>query len=126
MSYISLVDDTCGRHYQQETFWNFNCDCMLCKDDLYDKQKHSLMCNICKKIRPIDVKSWKMIELSSDDQDLYSWCCCMIKADDHATEQDVRMYKYIWNKVSTLKSDKKVIIAQLYSVQRPYNFKFMV
>ena len=81
---------------------------MICKDDLYDMQKHSLMCNTCKKIRPIDVKSWKMVELSSDEKDVYSWCCCMITVDDHATEQDVRMYKYIWSRVSTLKSDNQV------------------
>ena len=66
------------------------------------------MCNTCKKIRPIDVKSWKMMELSSDEKDVYGWCSCMITADDHATEQDVRMYKFIWNKVSRLKSDNPV------------------
>ena len=96
----------------QKTFWNFKCECSICKDDLYDKQKHSLMCNTCKKIRPIDVESWKMMELSSDEKDVYGWCSCKITADDHATEQDVRMYKFIWNMVSRLKSNNPVTIIQ--------------
>merc|ERR1712126_54869 len=37
----------------------------------------------------------------------------MIQHNDHATEQDVRMYKFVWNKVSKIRSDNKIEIYQL-------------
>ena len=66
------------------------------------------MCNSCQKIRPIDVNSWQLINIDPVEKDEYDWCKCMISHNDHATEQDVRMYKFVWNKISKIRSDNKV------------------
>ena len=103
-----MVQDTAKRHYEQETFWHFKCECPICLDKDLDKRKHSLRCSLCGNIRPIDLKTWKMYELDSQWKDGKSSCSCMVPDDNHATEQDVRMYKYIWNKVTTIQASGKV------------------
>ena len=108
ISYINLIDDTGRRHYEQDTFWNFKCQCLVCKDEFFDKQKHSFKCDSCKNIRPIDVKEWELFNLESAQKKKYNWCDCVIPDDDHATDQDIRLYKYLWNNVSKLRACDKV------------------
>ena len=108
ISYINLIDDTGRRHYEQNTFWNFKCQCLVCKDDFFDKQKHSFKCDSCQNIRPIDVKEWELFNLESAQKKKYNWCDCVIPDDDHATDQDIRLYKYLWNNVSKLRACDKV------------------
>ena len=108
VSYVNLVDDTVKRHYEQEIFWHFKCQCKVCQDETLDKRKHSLKCNNCKNIRPINLESWKIYKYDSQAKSKYGLCNCVIPDDDQATEQDLRMYKYIWNKVTKIEPAEKV------------------
>ena len=54
------------------------------------------------------MESWKIYKFDSKVKSEYRLCNCVIPDDDHATEQDLRMYKYIWNKVTKIESDEKV------------------
>ena len=116
-----MVEDTSKRHYEQETFWHFKCQCKICKDDIFDKRKHSLKCNNCKKIRPIDLKTWKIYKLDAQHIKEYELCDCSIPDGEEATEQCVKIYKYIWTKITKIQSSEKVlsfVSKKLYSSQR--------
>ena len=111
LSYISSVPDTKKRQLEQKTIWHFKCKCSLCRDVDFDKQKHSLKCNGCGKIQPIDLESWQIykLDLNCNDEKLSNLCKCKALDDMHSMEQDVRMYKYLWIKVTKIKSDNKVL-----------------
>ena len=111
VSYITSVPDTKKRQLEQKTIWHFKCNCSLCQDDDFDRQKHSLKCNGCGKIQPIDLESWQIynIDLNYNYENLSNLCKCQALDDIHSIEQDVRMYKYLWTKVTKTKSDNKVV-----------------
>ena len=115
LSYISSVPDTKKRQLEQKTIWHFKCNCSLCRDDDFDKQKHSLKCNGCGKIQPIDLESWQIykFDFNCNDEKLSNLCKCKALDDMHSMEQDVRMYKYLWIKVTKMKSDNKVVEGSL-------------
>ena len=115
LCYITSVPDTKKRQLEQKTIWHFKCNCRLCRDDDFDKQKHSLKCNGCGKIQPIDLESWQIykFDLNCYDEKLTNICKCKVLDDMHSMEQDVRMYKYLWIKVTRMKSDNKVVTVSL-------------
>ena len=80
-------------------------------DEDIDKRKHSLKCNVCGNLRPIELKTWKLRgkENTFSNSKKYSdYCECQVLDDDPAIEQDVLIYKYLWNKVTKLRSLDKV------------------
>ena len=105
-----MTDDTKDRHREQQIIWYFTCQCRVCIDEKLDRKKHSLKCNICGSPRPIDLKTW---QFSTSDLGCNGGCeHCGLTNDDQATEQDVRMYKYLRDKVVTIRRSDEVKISR--------------
>lgn len=59
ITYVNSLDDTSTRREQLKTTWHFTCDCSLCSNTKFDKQKHSAKCSRCEEgYRPMDTDTW--------------------------------------------------------------------
>jgi len=59
ITYVNSLDDTNTRQEQLSTTWHFKCECSLCSNIKFDKQKHSGVCSGCDSgHRPMSPDTW--------------------------------------------------------------------
>ena len=64
---------------------------------------------MCGNPKPIDLKTWQLYRNDDTHRNgKHSHCGCQMLDKDNATEQDIRMYKYLWNKITQLRASNKV------------------
>jgi len=95
ITYVNSLDDTKTRQQQLTTTWHFTCDCSLCADTKFDKQKHAAVCSNCDDgYRPIDPDTWSGPET----------CPLCNNSDKLADKKLLDRYKDMYLKL-TVKSD---------------------